>query len=118
MSSQPAVHPLNGLKLETTKWDDVAVIKCFGSLTTHNSADFSGHAKGMIPNRKRIVLDLDGVDRMDSSGLGAIVGVYISARKVKCEVFLINYNKSIRHLLGLTNLLSVFEACGQVGKFP
>lgn len=118
MSSQPAVHPLNGVKLETTTWDDVAVIKCFGSLTSQNSADVSSHAKGMIPNRKRIVLDLDGVNRMDSSGLGAIVGVYISARKVKCELFLINYNKSIRHLLGLTNLLSVFETCAQVGKFP
>lgn len=118
MSSQPAVYPLDGVKLESSAWDDVAVIKCFGSLTTQNSADFSSHAKGLIPNRKRIVIDLDGVNRMDSSGLGAIVGIYISARKVKCELFLINYNKSIRHLLGMTNLLSVFEACGQLGKFP
>ena len=118
MSSQPAVHALDGVKLESTTWDDAAVIKCFGSLTSRNSADFASHAKGLIPSRRRIVIDLDGVDRMDSSGLGAIVGIYISARKVKCELFLINYNKSVQHLLGLTNLLSVFEACGQVGKFP
>jgi anti-anti-sigma regulatory factor len=47
------------------------------------------------------------------------VGLYVSARKAKCELALINYNKSIKELLGITNLLSVFEDCARTGvRFP
>ncbi len=52
---------------------------------------------------------------MDSSGLGAIIGVYVTAKKSDCELRLINLSQKIRELLGMTNLLSVFESCGQYG---
>ena len=52
---------------------------------------------------------------MDSSGLGAIVGLYVSAKKLNCEFLLINYNSAIRDLLGVTNVLSMFEDCGRTG---
>ena len=35
------------------------------------------------------------------------------ARKAGCDLRLINFNKQVRQLLGLTNLLAVFEACGE-----
>ena len=50
---------------------------------------------------------------MDSSGLGAVVGVYVTAKKAGCDLQLINLSKRVRELLGLTNLLSVFETTGQ-----
>ena len=47
------------------------------------------------------------------------MGLYVSARSAKCELRLINLNKQVRELLGLTNLLSMFEACGQyLTKIP
>jgi anti-anti-sigma factor len=52
---------------------------------------------------------------MDSSGLGAIIAVYVSAKKASCELQLINLSKKIRDLLGMTKLLSVFESAGQFG---
>lgn len=110
--------PMNGFRFDTSVWDHGTVIKCFGSLTVENSSALTSDVKKMIPHARRIILDLNELNRMDSSGLGAIVGLYISARKVKCELVVINYNKSVRQLLGLTNLLSVFEACAQVGRIP
>jgi anti-anti-sigma factor len=50
---------------------------------------------------------------MDSSGLGAIIAVYVSAKNARCELQLINVSKKIRDLLGMTKLLSVFEIAGQ-----
>jgi anti-sigma B factor antagonist len=50
---------------------------------------------------------------MDSAGLGTIVALYVSARRADCDLRLINFNKRVRELLGMTNLLSIFEACGQ-----
>ena len=69
----------------------------------------------LLARKKRIVLDLSELGRMDSSGLGAIVAIYVSAKAAGCELELINLNKQIRELLRLTNLLSVFAECGQQG---
>jgi anti-anti-sigma factor len=52
---------------------------------------------------------------MDSSGLGTIVALYISAKNAGSTLELINLSPRIRELFGLTNLLSVFETCGRYG---
>jgi anti-anti-sigma factor len=45
---------------------------------------------------------------MDSSGLGAIVGVYLSARRQHCGLKLINLNQRLQELFRITKLASVF----------
>ena len=65
----------------------------------------------MIPHAKRIVLTL--IASLDSSGLGTVVGLYLSAKKADCDFQLINLSKRVSDLLGMTRLLSVFEACGR-----
>ena len=106
---------MSNLTLETRPWDDAMIVRCKGRLTTEHSEAMKNHVRNLLPATRRIIIDLQEVTRMDSSGLGAIVGLYISAKKCGCELVLINYNKSIRDLLGLTNLLSVFESCAQSG---
>jgi anti-sigma B factor antagonist len=107
------------LKLQTVTQAGEAVIHCSGALISANAAALKNYVKDAIPHAKRIVLDLNEVSRMDSVGLGTIVGLYVSARKAKCELTLVNYNKSIKELLGITNLLSVFEDCARTGvRFP
>ena len=107
------------LKMQTYTQDDATVIKCVGRLTAEYSGSLKDYVKDLLPHSKQIVLDLKEVTRMDSAGLGAVVGLYVAARKAKSSFLLINYNKSIRDLLGITNLLSVFEACAQTGaRFP
>jgi anti-anti-sigma factor len=115
MSSEPAPAQLTGLKLHTSVREDTVTVRCVGRLTTEHSATLKSHVRTVIPTTKRIILDLQEVNRMDSSGLGVLVGVYISAKKENCELLVINYNKSIRDLFGMTNLLSVFEVYGQAG---
>jgi anti-anti-sigma factor len=115
MSPDPPKAATARLRLETHKQGDDAVIYCAGSLTLENAADLKNLGKTLIPQSKRLVVDLKEVSRMDSAGLGAVVGLYVSARKAKCDFLLINYSNSIRDLLGMTHLLSVFESCAQSG---
>ena len=49
---------------------------------------------------------------MDSSGIGAVVGVYVSARTAGCTFRTVNMSKHVRELLRMTHLLTVFEATG------
>jgi len=113
MSSNPTNS--STLNLHTQNFDDVTVIKCQGRLTSDTSDFLKREIKNIFPRRMPIVLDLSDLVRMDSAGLGAIIGLYVSARKGGCDLRLINLNRQIRELLGLTNLLSVFETCGQTG---
>jgi anti-anti-sigma factor len=46
---------------------------------------------------------------MDSSGLGAIVGVYLSARRQKRELKLINLNQRVKELFRITKMAKIFE---------
>jgi len=106
-------------QLQTSIHEDEVIVQCVGTLTLGHAEILKNHVKNMIPQKKRIILDLNGITQMDSSGLGTLVSLYVSAKKGNCDLLLVNYSKPVKHLLGLTNLLSVFEAAGRHGaKFP
>lgn len=113
MPAGNAVDPNSRLKMEVSQSGKEVVVRCGGLLTAETSSAFKERVKGLLPGATHLVLDLSDVSRMDSSGLGAVVGIYVSARGAKCGLELINFNKQIRDLLGMTSLLSVFESCGR-----
>ena len=115
MPPEPTAVPVPGLHLVNQKWEDAIIVRCSGRLTLEHSAAFKNHVRNTIAETKALILDFKDVTRMDSSGLGALVGIYVSAKKAGCELALVNYNKSIRDLLGLTNLLAMFESCAETG---
>jgi anti-sigma B factor antagonist len=115
MSSDTVTISVPGLELRTSKQGDVVVVACSGRLVNENSAHLKNHVKSLIPHENRIALELIGVTSMDSAGLGTLVALYISAKSANCELCLVNLSKPVRDLLGLSHLLSVFEACGRSG---
>lgn len=71
--------------------------------------------KRLIPECKRIVLDMTDMTLVDSMGLGMLVRLYVSAKSAGCELQMVNLGKRVRDLLALTNLLSVFATVGEQG---
>jgi anti-sigma B factor antagonist len=59
--------------------------------------------------RKNLVLDMKNVTMIDSSGLGALVAAYSSAKSRGASVRLCNLGTHLNHLLQTTKLLTVFE---------
>lgn len=115
MAKYPEKISAGHLELEIRAGAGAMIVKCGGRLTAENSAVLKSHVRSMIPHEKRIILDLTDLVSMDSSGLGIVVGLYVSARHAKCELQLVNLSKRVRELLGLSNLLGVFEDCGKYG---
>ena len=103
----------SGLMLHHRVEAETIVVECRGRLIRESTEQLRATVKPLIPQTKCLVLDLTGLAYMDSSGLGALVGLYVSARTSGCQLQLINLNQRIRQLLGMTNLLSAFEACGK-----
>lgn len=106
------------LRLHTTSTPDAIVIRCTGRLTSEYTEELRNEFMRALPIAKRIVLDLSDLRHMDSSGLGTLVRLYVSARTAHCELQLVNLNQQIRHLLGVANLLVVFGLCGTLGRLP
>jgi anti-sigma B factor antagonist len=58
---------------------------------------------------KKILVNLGGVDYVDSAGLGELVGAYTTVAKAGGSMKLLNVTKKMRDLLSITKLLTVFE---------
>lgn len=109
--AQPAAG--HAFRIEVKEHGTTAVCLCSGKLNSDAAPGFRSEVKDLLPRFSRVVIDLTHVVSMDSSGLGAVVALYVSARSAKCEFQLVNFNQRIRELLGLTKLLSALETCGQ-----
>ena len=62
-----------------------------------------------LQDRKRILLNLEGVPYIDSAGLGEIVRTYTTVSRQGGQLKLVNLTKRIEDLLSITKLLTVFE---------
>ena len=94
---------------------NVCVLKCHGRLVAGVTSILYARVTELIPNSKRIVLDLSDLKHTDSMGLGTLVRLMVSAKSAGCSLELLNLSQQIRHLLGLTNLFSVFTVIGENG---
>jgi len=97
-------------QVRTVRGERAYLVKCTGKLTAEWTPVLKEEVKALLPLTPAVVLDFTEVSHMDSSGLGTVVGLYISGRHVGCELRLINFNQRVRELLGVTRLLSWFEA--------
>jgi len=101
------------LTLDVDRTGNAAVVRCSGKLVAGVNDLLYHEVSQLIPGSKRIVLDLTDLTHMDSTGLGTVVRLYVSAKSAGCDLELINLGKRIRQLLGVTNLLSVFTIIGE-----
>lgn len=111
--SDPTDVPAPQLSLHTFQQDDAMVVQCRGKLVAGVADILQNEVKPLIPQTKRIVIDLSDVTHMDSSGLGTIVSLYVSAKGAGCDMRLINLGKRIRDLFRIANLLTLFELYGE-----
>lgn len=101
------------LKFEVERAGDSATLRLSGKLVAGVTELLYLEVKKLLPDSRRIVLDLSGLAYMDSMGLSTIIRLYVSAKAAGCELQLIHLGKRVRELLGVTNLLSVFTICGE-----
>jgi anti-anti-sigma factor len=100
-------------ELVTAPHDDqgnkVTIVKCYGRLVGDASGQLKETVKALILDGGRIVIDLAGVEHLDSSALGALVGLKVSAiNHGYCILELDNVTPRILELLRITNLTHMF----------
>ncbi len=80
------------------------IVCCKGRITSDTTQALKGTVKPLLSEGKRVVLDLNDVNHLDSSGLGTIIGLYVSAKVAKCQLKVIYSNERLKQLFRLTKL--------------
>ncbi len=98
------------LRLESRPVGEVFVVQCIGRIVAGNEV-FTLHSQvgDAIENYGDVVLQLDRVEFIDSSGLGALVRLMQAARTKSGDLKLCGVPAKIRKVLELTHLLKQFE---------
>ena len=107
MAHTPFANP--ELKLETATTSEETIIRCIGKLTYTSCEVLRSTVHGLLPQTKRLVLDLKDMTYLDSFGLGVLVGVYLSAKRQDCQLRLINVDQQAKNIIRITNLTYLVE---------
>lgn len=102
-----------GFILDIRSEGGTALVKCNGRLVFGQTDKLKNRVKDLLPQSTRIVIDLSEVDYMDSTGLGTVLYLYFCAKTSHSELQLVNLAPRVRQLFGITNILSLFEPCGE-----
>jgi len=74
-----------------------------------NAADLKAAAGTALEERRDVVVDLAGVDSIDSAGVGALVSVFKFARARKRRVVFASLGPGVRRVLELIRLDEVLD---------
>ncbi len=96
--------PTSSLTFVTEETPNEATIRCSGKITMENTDELRDAARKLIAESKRLMLDFSDVSYLDSSGLGMIVGLYVSAKRAKCQLKVINLSPRVKEIFTLTRL--------------
>jgi anti-sigma B factor antagonist len=102
MATNPVSVPELSLTTATTPTE--VIVDCSGRITSNTIHFLKTTVKSQFSEGKTVVLDLTNVSFMDSSGLGAIIGLLVSAKAAKSGLKLINLNEHLKELFSITRL--------------
>ncbi|HTR65417.1 MAG TPA: STAS domain-containing protein [Terriglobales bacterium] len=98
------------LKLSTRTVDGILIVDCSGRIIFgEESSLLRDTVKKLLPDNKKIILNLSGTNYIDSGGLGTLVSLYTSAKNSGSAIKLANLTQRVGDLLQVTKLLTVFE---------
>jgi len=90
----------------------VRILCCQGRLDAQVSGILKENIQQLLNDGAvKLVIDLGGVDFLDSSGLGALVAGLRKAREKKAEIKLSGLRPDVRSIFDITRVSRLFHIC-------
>lgn len=99
------------MKVGTRQVDGVTIVDCSGRITLgEGSVILRDTVRDLLSKgNKKIVLNLNDVNYIDSSGIGELVSAFTTVRNGGGDLKLLNLTKKVHDLLQITKLYTVFD---------
>ncbi|MGA8212661.1 MAG: STAS domain-containing protein [Candidatus Sulfotelmatobacter sp.] len=100
-----------GFQITTRELNRIIVVDAVGRLTLKDSRTQLRDLISVLSSNghKKFLLNLAGVDFIDSDGMGEVVRCYSSVRQRGGEMKLVHLNKHVQNLFQVTRLNTLFE---------
>lgn len=95
------------LTIEDVVRKEQRVLCLKGPLTISNLFDFQARVRSN--NLPALILDLSGVPYIDSAGIGALVGAYVSQQRNGRSLALVGVSERLHNALKITQVESLFQ---------
>jgi anti-sigma B factor antagonist len=113
------------VELSTREGDGVVVVALRGELDVAEAAKVAASLAVVAAGGRDVIIDLEGLEFIDSSGLAALVRARHHARRIGFDLLLAAPQQQVPRMLAITRLLDVFavhacfeEAAGIAGRIP
>ena len=99
------------MKVGSRQVDGVTIVDCSGRITLgEGSVVLRDTVRDLLSKgNKKIVLNLQDVNYIDSSGIGELVSAFTTTKNQGGELKLLNLTKKVNDLLQITKLYTVFD---------
>jgi len=105
------------MSVESQIQDQVHVLKFRGTLNAQNVEDVKPHIEQILGGDCRIaLLDLENLEEIDSSGIGAIVSLLKRMRTQKRDVRIFRLRGTVKKLFELLRIDKSLEVYEDLGK--
>jgi anti-sigma B factor antagonist len=113
------------VELSTRPGDGHVVVVLRGEPDVAEAAKVAASLAVVATSGRDVIVDLEGLEFIDSSGLAALVRARQHARRAGCDLLLAAPQRQVLRMLAITRLIDVFavhdcvdEAAGIAGRIP
>jgi anti-sigma B factor antagonist len=98
------------MEIQKRERDGVVILDINGEIDLYNAPEIKEVINGLIAdNKSNVVINLEKVSYIDSSGIGALISSLSNLKKYQGGLKIINVFASVRKVFELTKLTSFFE---------
>ncbi|MGN8647124.1 anti-sigma F factor antagonist [Gracilibacillus sp. HCP3S3_G5_1] len=97
------------LQTQFTVVEDVLIVRLDGELDHHSAARLKIEWQEKLQQKgiKHVILNLDALHFMDSSGLGVVLGRYKEVKQLGGEMIVCSVNPAVKRLFNMSGLFKI-----------
>jgi len=105
------------MDLKLRKNGEVFIIDVNGEMDLYNSYKLKELVMKMLEkNVKAFIINLEQVDYIDSSGIGALIYICSTIKKMNLKLYIVNIHGSVKKVIELTKLMGYFPIANSVDE--
>jgi anti-sigma B factor antagonist len=103
------------MEIKFRKYKDVYIVDVKGDMDLYNAHELKDVVNKLITKKiDKIVINLESVDYIDSSGVGALIHIFTSIKRTNYKLRITNVHGSVAKVIKLTKLMGYFPIVDDV----
>lgn len=105
------------MELKIRRSNEIYIIDINGEMDLYNSYKLKDLVMKMVNKKiQKFVINLQGVEYIDSSGVGVLIYIYSIVKKLNIKFLISNVHGSVKKVIELTKLMNYFPIVSKVSN--